>query len=237
MAGQSRELFFAVLLSKKRRMDRDKLRVAKMKARRRRMKEFNNMQCEEGVLFLLMLMSAFLLAKPVVYRQIWVKTRSCEWWDRIVMASFNDRDWIENFRMQKSTFMYLCNLLRPHIQKQDTIMRCAITVEKRIAVTLWRLATNVEYRTIGHLFGISRASVCCIVREVCETIVRVVMPKYIKWPKGEQLQETVDLFENMWDYPQCAGAVDGSHIPIIAPEEFHTISTVKGGILLFYRQL
>ena len=58
MAGQSRELFFAVLLSKKRRMDRDKLRVAKMKARRRRMKEFNNMQCEEGVLFLLMLIKA-----------------------------------------------------------------------------------------------------------------------------------------------------------------------------------
>ena len=61
------------------------------------------------------------------------------------MASFNNRDWIENFRMQKSTFMYICNLLRPHIQKKDTIMRCAITVEKRVAVTLWRLATNVEY--------------------------------------------------------------------------------------------
>lgn len=42
------------------------------------------------------------------------------------------------------------------------------------------------------------------------------MPKYIKWPKGEFLQETVELFENMWDYPQCAGAIDGSHIPIIA---------------------
>ena len=139
-----------------------------------------------------------------------------------MMASFNDRDWIENFRMQKSTFMYTCNLLRPHIQKKDTIMRCAITVEKRVAVTLWRLATNVEHHTIGHLFGISRASVCCIVHEVCETIVHVVMPKYIKWPKGEQLQETVDLFENMWNYPQCTGAVDGSHIPIIAPEEFHT---------------
>ena len=51
---------------------------------------------------------------------------------------------------------------------------------------------------------------------------RVVMPKYIKWPRGEQLQETIELFENMWDYPQCAGAIDGSHIPIIAPEEFHT---------------
>ena len=223
MAGHYRKLLLAMLFIKRKRIELEKLRVAKRKAKRRRLKDFNNMQCQEWVIFLLyMLMSAFLLAKPVVYRQVWIKTRSSEWWDRIVMASFNNRDWIENFRMQKSTFMYICNLLRPHIQKKDTIMRCAITVEKRVAVTLWRLATNVEYRTIGHLFGISRASVCCIVREVCENIVRVVMPKYIKWPRGEQLQETIELFENMWDYPQCAGAIDGSHIPIIAPEEFHT---------------
>lgn len=86
-------------------------------------------------------------------------------------------------------------------QKRDTNMRHAITVEKRVAVTLWRLATNVEYRTIGHLFGISRALVCCIVRHVCENIVHVLMPKYIAWPKGELLKETDELFEHMWGYP------------------------------------
>ena len=41
-------------------------------------------------------------------------------------------------------------------------------MEKRVAVTIWRLATNVEYRSIGHLFGISRASICCIVQEECK---------------------------------------------------------------------
>ena len=82
--------------------------------------------------------------------------------------------------------------------------------------------TNVEYRTIAHLFGISRGSVCCIVHEVCEVLVEVMMPKYMKWPEGEHLNEVVELFEHKWGYPQCAGAVDGSHIPIIAPTEFHT---------------
>ena len=221
MADRSRKLLLALLINKKRALDHEKLRVAKRKAKRRRLKEFEKMQSEERVLFLLLFMNISLLVTPV-YRDIWVKTRSCEWWDRIVMANFNDRDWIENFRMQKSTFFYICNLLRPHIQKRDTNMRHAITVEKRVAVTLWRLATNVEYRTIGHLFGISRASVCCIVRHVCENIVHVLMPKYIAWPKGELLKETVELFEHMWGYPQCAGAIDGSHIPIVAPEEFHT---------------
>ena len=27
--------------------------------------------------------------------------------------------------------------------------------------------------------------------------------------------------ENRWGLPQCIGAIDGSHIPIIAPREYH----------------
>ena len=90
-------------------------------------------------------------------------------------------------------------------------------MEKRVAVTVWRLATNVEYRSIDHLFGISRASVCCIVQEVCKKNIHVLMPKYIKWPEGDRMQEVIDVFEH-----KCCGAIDGSHIPIIAPKQFRT---------------
>ena len=151
-----------------------------------------------------------------------MKARSSDWWERIVMEEFTESDWMENFRMGRHTFMYVCNQLRPYIKRKSTILREPISVEKRVAVTIWRLATNVEYRTIGHLFGISRASVCCIVQEVCKEIVHVLMPKYIKWPKGDEIQDIVDVFEHKWGYPQCGGAIDGSHIPIIAPQQFHT---------------
>ena len=45
--------------------------------------------------------------------------------------------------------------LRPYIEKQSTRMRSPVGVDKRVAVTLWRLATNIEYRTLSQLFGIS----------------------------------------------------------------------------------
>ena len=66
--------------------------------------------------------------------------------------------------MSHETFNYLCNKLRSTIEKNDTAMRKAIPVEQRLALTLWLLATNADYRTIGHLFGVSKSAVCPVTK-------------------------------------------------------------------------
>ena len=75
----------------------------------------------------------------------------------------------------------------------------------------------MEYRTISHLFGVGLSSVCVIVHQVCEAIVVLYGPQYIKLPQGEGWQTVVDGFLQRWQFPQSVGAMDGSHIPIIAP--------------------
>ena len=35
------------------------------------------------------------------------------------------------------------------------------------------------------------------------------------------MAEMADYFEQRWGVPQCIGALDGSHIPILAPEVYH----------------
>ena len=47
------------------------------------------------------------------------------------------------------------------------------------------------------------------------------MGKYVKFPADDDLQHVIDGFNNTWGFPNCAGAVDGTHIPIIAPESAH----------------
>ena len=154
--------------------------------------------------------------------KLYFECRNSQWWEKIVLQTFEPTDWLENFRMRKETFLYLCEKLRPSICRQNTRFRRAISTECRVAITLWCLATPCEYRTIAHLFGVSRSAVCVIVQECCEVIVRDLLTSYIKVPTGNDMQKVVDGFESRWGFPQCVGAIDGSHIPIAAPALNHT---------------
>ena len=86
---------------------------------------------------------------------------------------YGDGWWKENLRMSRHTFTVICTILRPYIEKQNTHMREAISVEKRVAVTVWKLATNIEYRTLSALFGIGRSTVGDIIIETCKAITKL----------------------------------------------------------------
>ena len=163
----------------------------------------------------------------------WCVIRSSYWWDYIVLKTFTPNDWMENFRISRQTFQYLCRKLQQVISHEDTMLRKAISVEKRIAITLWCLATCSEYRTIAHLFGLARSTVCVIVHDTCKAIVLVLQKLFITFPNGEQLKRVVEGFESSCGMIQCIGSIDGCHIPIMPPALITT--TERGGIQLFYR--
>ncbi len=93
-------------------------------------------------------------------------------------------------------------------------------MEKRIGVTLWWLATGSGYYAVAHLFGMGKSSVCEIVHKV-NTALFALQSDYIKLPVGDEQQRIIHGFKTKWAF-QCSVAIDGSHIPIIAPSENHT---------------
>uniref|UniRef100_A0A9J7Y3U0 DDE Tnp4 domain-containing protein n=1 Tax=Cyprinus carpio carpio TaxID=630221 RepID=A0A9J7Y3U0_CYPCA len=161
-----------------------------------------------------------MIAATSVQRELWMRQRTQDWWDRVV-GTWGQELWVSNFRMRRETFEMLCVRLSPMLSYEDTTFRQAISVQKHVGVGLWWLATGAGYRTLAHLFGISDASVCLIVREFCHAVRNEMMREYIKLPEGEELQTVLLGFKNRWGFPQCAGAIDGSHIPVIAPPENH----------------
>ena len=88
----------------------------------------------------------------------WVLERPQFWFENMVLNQYADNIWQEHFQISRQTFQFVCNLVGPHLVRQDTNMRRAILVEKRVAVALWRLTTGNSYRTTGLVFGVGRCT-------------------------------------------------------------------------------
>ena len=152
---------------------------------------------------LFLLLASTLTSQLHIEKSILVKEKSSDFWNSIVNRTFNQIDWYENFRMIKETFKYLRNELKVYIEKKDIRLRQAIPVKLRLPITVWFLSTGTEYNILGHLFGVSRSSICCIINQVCITIENVLIHCCIKFPVGDVLQALVDGFHDQWGFPNC----------------------------------
>ena len=47
------------------------------------------------------------------------------------------RDWVQNLRMDKETFTYICEEIREFVEKPNTNFKKALTVEMRVAIALY----------------------------------------------------------------------------------------------------
>jgi len=92
-------------------------------------------------------------------------------------------------------------------------------VEARVAICIWRLSTNLEYRSMSQLFGVGLSTCCTITQEVVPAINVVMKPLYIKHPSAAEFRQITQGFHDKWRFPQVAGAIDGTHIKIRAPPD------------------
>ena len=153
--------------------------------------------------------------KIPILRTVWCRQRCKEYWEAAKLRVFGESWWQENLRMSRHSFVALCT----HIRNQCTKMTLPVPVDTQLAGTIWRLATNIEYWMISALFGLGISTICTIVNKACSMISRHLLPKYVRTPQEQKLKEAVDEFKSLWGFPQVAGAIDGTHIPILKPQE------------------
>ena len=152
-------------------------------------------------------------------KSVWVLAQPQFWFENMVLNQYEDNLWRKHFRVSRETFRYICDLVGHHLVRQDTNMRRAIPVQKRVGVALWRLATGNSYRATGLIFGVGRCTALKLKEEFCSALLRV-GNDYIKFPKGEaETRDAIEAFEEISSFPQVVGAIDGSHIPIASPNE------------------
>ena len=82
------------------------------------------------------------------------------WWCNLEVGISPNINYYKNFRMSKSSFDALCERLGPHIARQTTPFRAPISVERRVGMTLYYLASEGGgQRITANQFGVGISTV------------------------------------------------------------------------------
>ena len=95
--------------------------------------------------------------------------------------------------MSRDTLIILCNELKPHLERRKTKFRNPVSVEVRVAVTIWRLGTNWNF-ALAELFGLGRSTVGEIVLDKCDAITSHLFQLYVYVPQMQAVVELRGLF-------------------------------------------
>ena len=123
-------------------------------------------------------------------------------------------------RMSKQQFDLLLSYVEPLLARRHYFSRnrAEVTPAKQLVVTLRYLATGNSQVSLSFNFRLGRSTVCNIVRETSQAIWTALQPIYIQAPTTVSDWTAISSkFQELWNFPNCLGAIDGKHIVIQAP--------------------
>ena len=99
-------------------------------------------------------------------------------------------------------------------------MRQPLVPAKRMAIVLHWLAQASSYSELAAMYAIGRSTVAEIVHEGVNIRRDKLVPEVIRFPTGPELERVMVDFEALCGLPCCAGALDGTFMPMKKPSEF-----------------
>ena len=136
------------------------------------------------------------------WRRAWVWPRPQNWFKNLLASPALDFLWKEHFWVTQETFEFLCDLVRVKLQKQQTSFRVPVSVEERVGLALWRLATGNSYRSCGLQFGLGKSTAKVICSEFEQAIFDL-RDRFIKFPlTSEENGEKIEEFEELYGIPK-----------------------------------
>lgn len=138
------------------------------------------------------------------------------------LDDFPEDAFLSNFRITRPVFAYLTRMLHRNLSMESTPMRDPISVDKKIAIALKTISTNMEMVNVAQLFGVGTTSVWRCFHDFVGAVNEVLMPIHLRLPTEEEFREIERKFDQKYQFPMTVGAIDGCHIPVTVPSHLAT---------------
>ncbi|XP_071943466.1 uncharacterized protein [Antedon mediterranea] len=147
----------------------------------------------------------------------WTLTKENHWFENDV-PQFTDLEFLEHFHVSRKTFKLICDHLQSDLTKAHTNMRQAISVEKRVAVSLYMLGKSkaCTYRNIADLFSMGKSTIGGTLYDFTKAVCKRLLP-LIRFPSEESMSDIGKGFNSAVGFPDCIGALNFIHIPLFTP--------------------
>lgn len=126
-------------------------------------------------------------------------------------------------KMSEGTYVLLLSLVKEDIEKENTVMRPAISAHDRLSATLRYLATGEKLSDLQARCNISRAALSGILPTTCRAIVKALRDQ-IQLPRDpKQWQSIARNFHHKCGFFPAVGAIDGKHVRIEKPPKSESL--------------
>ncbi|XP_011869646.1 PREDICTED: putative nuclease HARBI1 [Vollenhovia emeryi] len=132
------------------------------------------------------------------------------------MLTEDAEKYVDYFRIAPEIYEALLTLVRPVIIKQDAI-REPISPDTRLQITLRYLASGDSMKSLSYAFRVAHNTISKIISETCEAIWNCLKDVVFLKDNEESWKSVADEFQQLWNFPNCIGAIDGKHVQIQAP--------------------
>ena len=141
--------------------------------------------------------------------------RTDQWWRNLCEGRAVESEWKKNFQLNRCIFMNLADEVRPFSRGSSWSARRRCLVGEEAIGDDFILPESMT----ANAFGVAICTVSVVIRKVCHVLINK-CGRYIKLPTSEQeIMKIVTEMENKFGFPQAFGCVDGTHIPILSPNE------------------
>ncbi|MCO5594399.1 hypothetical protein L7F22_048429 [Adiantum nelumboides] len=129
-------------------------------------------------------------------RACWAYEQLQNYLERCLFGTYSDAMFKKCMCVSKQTLSFICRKVAPYMQRKDTQMHGAISLEKRVCLALHRLAIGSLLQELGDLYGCATSIACGIVTDFCLAIKKSGLHDfYIRWLDAGRMEEIALPFE------------------------------------------